>query len=144
MCSVSEIHCGGFYSWLKQPLTRRDIEDARLLNKIKQFWLDSGCVYGYRNITIDLKQDGETSGKHRVRRIMSKHGITAIRGYKRHPGFKNSRQHIAASNILNREFQVTEPNHWWASDITYIKTQDDFLFLAVVMDLLSRKIQASL
>ena len=140
MCSILEVHRSGFYAWLKQPLTKRDIEDTRLLSKIKQFWLESGCVYGYRNISIDLKQDGETCGKHRVRRIMSKHGISAIRGYKRHPGFKNSRQHIAAPNTLNRGFQVIEPNQVWVTDFTYIRTYEGWLFLTVVIDLFSRRV----
>ena len=87
MCKVLEVHRSGFYGWLHQPLSARDKEDQRLAGKVKQFWLESGCVYGYRNITIDLKRDGEACGKNRVLRIMRNEGIRAIRGYRRHPGF---------------------------------------------------------
>ena len=64
------VHRSDFYAWLKQPCSNRTIEDKRLLSKIKPFWLESGCVYGYRNLTLDLKDDGESIGKNRVYRIM--------------------------------------------------------------------------
>lgn len=70
MCQILNIERSGFYAWLQQPLSARAKEDRRLLGKIKQFWLESGCTYGYRNITIDLKSDGETCGKNGVHRLM--------------------------------------------------------------------------
>jgi putative transposase len=70
-----------------RPNSRRSLEDNRLLGKIKQFWLESGCVYGYRNLTLDLKDDGEHVGKNRVHRIMRQAKIKAVKGYKHHSGF---------------------------------------------------------
>lgn len=78
MCRVMNVHRSGFYSWLKKPNSKRAIEDQRLFGKIKQFWLESGCVYGYRNITLDLCDDGESCAQTRVYRIMSKAKIKAI------------------------------------------------------------------
>jgi len=70
MCRVLGVHRSGFYAWLKCPQSLRTIEDKRLLALIKQFWLESGCAYGYRTITKDLKDHGESCGKNRVYQIM--------------------------------------------------------------------------
>lgn len=88
MCKVLEVHRSGFYAWLQQPLRSRAREDLRLAGKIKQFWLESGCVYGYRNITIDLKRDGEHCGKNKVLRVIQGEGIRAVRGNLVLVGFK--------------------------------------------------------
>ena len=111
-----------------------------MLGKIKQFGLESVCNYGYRNITIDLKNDGERCSKNRVHRIMRANKIKAIRGYKRHKGFANNKQHPAAPNTLNREFKVTQPDMVWVTDFTYIRTSEGWLYLTVVIDLFSRKV----
>lgn len=140
MCRMLKINRSGFYAWLKTPLSQRAVEDQRLLGKIKQFWLESGCTYGYRNITIDLKNDGETCGKNHVHRLMQLNKIKAIRGYKRHRGFKNSKQHPAAPNTLNRAFTVNSPDQAWVTDFTYIRTYEGWLYLTVVIDLFSRKV----
>jgi len=140
MCRVLAVHRSGFYAWLKQPFSPRAREDQRLAAKIKQFWLESGGVYGYRNITIDLKHDGELCGKNRVHRIMRSEDLSAVRGYRRHPGFKGGKRHPAAENILNRAFEVTQPDQVWVTDFTYIRTYEGWLYLTVVIDLLSRKV----
>lgn len=70
MCDVLKVNRSGFYAWRRQPESKRIKEDKRLLGKIKQFWLESGCVYDYRNLTLDMRDDGETCGKNRVYRIM--------------------------------------------------------------------------
>ncbi len=140
MCHVLNIERSGFYAWLKQPLSAKAKDDNRLLGKIKQFWLESGCTYGYRNITIDLKSDGETCGKNRVHRLMREASIRAVRGYKRHPGFKGGKTSTAAPNTLNREFTVDKPDCFWVTDFTYIRTYEGWLYLTVVIDLFSRRV----
>ncbi len=140
MCRVFQIQRSGFYAWLKQPLSDRAIEDKRLLGYIKQFWLETGCSYGYRNITLDLKDQGETCGKNRVYRVMSNAGIQAQRGYKRHRGFKGGDLSHVAPNTLNRDFKVHQPNQVWVTDFTYIRTHEGWLYLTIVLDLFSRQI----
>jgi putative transposase len=140
MCKVLEVHRSGFYAWLNHPLSPRAKEDRRLAGKIKQFWLESGCVYGYRNITIDLKRDGEICGKNKVLRIMQNEGIRAVRGYRRHPGFKGGKHHPAAPNTLSREFTVSKPDQVWVTDFTYIRTYEGWLYVTVVIDLFSRRV----
>ena len=86
---------------------------------------------------IDIKS---YCGRDRVLRLMRQEGIKARRGYKVPRGYYGGSPDHVADNLLNREFNVTEPNQWWVTDITYIKTHEGFLFLAVVMDLFARNI----
>ena len=140
MCRVLEIERRGFYAWLRRPESRRAIEDRRLLGQIKQFWIESGFAYGYRNITKDMKDEGETCGKNRVHRIMKAAGIRSQRGYKRHPGFKGGKVSHVAPNALERQFEVEEPNKVWVTDFTYVRTHEGWLYLTIVLDLFSRQI----
>lgn len=140
MCRVLEVQRSGFYAWLKQPKSLRTQEDDRLLGKIKQFWIESGFAYGYRNITKNLKEDGEGCGPNRVHRIMKMAGIRSQRGYKRHPGFKGGGISHVAPNTLDRQFDADEPNKVWVTDFTYIRTYEGWLYLTVVIDLFSRQV----
>tara|TARA_B110001452_G_scaffold177938_1_gene149289 strand:- start:21 stop:845 length:825 start_codon:yes stop_codon:yes gene_type:complete len=140
MCRVLEIHPSGFYAWLKEPESKRAIEDKRLLGQIKQFWIESGFSYGYRNITLDMKDHGESCGKNRVHRIMREADICSQRGYKRHRGFKGGGLSHAAPNILDREFEAVEPNRSWVTDFTYVRTHEGWLYLTIVLDLFSRQV----
>ncbi|MFT4672059.1 MAG: putative transposase [Arenicella sp.] len=99
MCHVMQINRSGFYAWLAEPKSRREIEDERLLGQIKQFWIESGFSYGYRNITKDLKDTGETCGKNRVNRIMRQ----SRRRYKRHRGFRCGQRMIIFQTSHSKE-----------------------------------------
>ena len=77
-----EIHPSGYYEWLKQPMSHREQQDQKLLVYIKQFWLESGGHYGYRNIYLDLQEAAINCGRDRVLRLMRQAGIKAQRGYK--------------------------------------------------------------
>lgn len=70
MCRVLRVNRSGYYAWRRSPLSKRAIADRRLVGSIKQMWLESGSVYGYRKITDDLRDLGERCGKHRVARLM--------------------------------------------------------------------------
>jgi putative transposase len=106
---------------------------------IKQFWLESGGVYGYRKIHTDLSESGERCGEDRVYRLMRSEGLRAQVGYRR-PRHRSGAVSIAAPNRLNQEFTVAHPNEVWVSDITYIRTHEGWLYLAVVLDLYSRRV----
>lgn len=139
MCRVLGIARAGFYHWLQQPLSDRAIEDRRLLRLIRHSHTASGGVYGSPRVFGDLREAGESCGRHRVARIMRIHKIRAIRGYKA-PRPIAGRPSILAPNRLNREFTVDTPDCAWVTDITYIRTWQGWLYLAVVMDLYARKI----
>ena len=135
-----KVHPSGYYEWLKQPVSDREKADQQLTGKIKQYWLESGGHSGYRNIHCDLAEAGIPCGRDKVLRLMRSAGLRAQRGYTRPKGYYAGKPHAVAPNTLERQFDVDEPNRWWVSDITYIHTQEGFLFLAVVMDLFARNI----
>jgi putative transposase len=140
LCEALDIHPSGYYAWLKQPTTNRQQQDKRLILTIKQFWLESGGHNGYRNIYLDLKEAKIECGRDRVLRLMREIGLKAQRGYKTPKGYYGGTPDTVTANQLQREVDVEKPNQWWVSDITYIHTQEGFLFLAVVMDLYARNI----
>ncbi len=136
---MMNVHPSGYYAWLKEPKCKRQIEDERLMGLIKQFWLESGCVYGYRKIFRDLRENGDTCGKNRVYRLMKNEGLKAQIGYKKPRSTPGPVSH-AAENILQQQFTVKKPNKIWVTDISYIKTHEGWLYLCVVIDLFSRKV----
>ncbi|EMZ3823311.1 IS3 family transposase [Salmonella enterica] len=139
LCRVLNVHPSGFYSWLQQPHSQRHQADLRLAGQIKQFWLESGCVYGYRKIHLDLRDSGQQCGVNRVWRLMKRVGIKAQVGY-RSPRARKGEVSIVSPNRLQRQFNPDTPDERWVTDITYIRTHEGWLYLAVVVDLFSRKI----
>ena len=139
MCRVLRASRSGFYAWLHKPLSDRAIEDERLLVSIRDSYTASSGVYGYPHVFADLREAGETCGRHRVARIMRAHKIKALRGYKA-PRHSAGRPSIIAPNHLNRAFTVERPDQAWVTDITYIRTWQGWLYLAVVVDLYARKV----
>lgn len=140
MCRVLEVHPSGFYAWLKEPRSRRSKEDQRQSGLIKQSWLESGCVYGYRKVLDDLRDLGESCGKHRVRRLMRLAGLRAQVGYKSRRSYSSGKPAVVAKNTLDRQFDPERPNQAWVTDITMIRTYEGWLYLAVVVDLYSRQV----
>lgn len=139
LCRVLAVSRSGFYQWLAKPLSDRAIEDQRLLRLIRASYTASSGVYGAPRVFLDLREAGERCGKNRVARIMRINNIKALRGYKalRHIVGRPS---IIAPNRLQREFTVEHPDRAWVTDITYIRTWQGWLYLAVVMDLFARKV----
>lgn len=112
----------------------------RLLGLINHSWLESGGVYGSRKIHDDLREIGEPYGRHRVARLMRLEGLRSQTDYRRRPGRYGGKPPVASPNRLERRFNVTEPNKVWVTDITYIRTYEGWLYLAVVRDLFSRQV----
>lgn len=140
LCQTLKVHPSGYYAWLAEPQSARAKEDQRLLGLIKHAWLESGGVYGYRKIHDDLRELGEECGRNRVRRLMQAEGLRSQTGYRRRPGFYGGKPTVASPNHLARQFKVSEPNKVWVTDITYIRTYEGWLYLAVVLDLFSRQV----
>lgn len=139
MCRLLEVTPSGYYAWLKQPQSQRAADNARLLRLIRASFDASNGIYGSPRVFLDLREAGETCSKHRVARLMRAHKIRAVREYGRKPktGAKPSE---LVPNVLQRQFDVGKPNKAWVTDITYIRTWEGWLYLAVVLDLFSRKI----
>lgn len=140
MCRCLRIQPSGFYAWLKNPLSKRAREDARQTELIREAWKDSNKVYGYRKLHDDLLDQGEACCPNRVARLASLAGIKAQIGYKRRPGSYGGKPSLVVDNTLDRQFDVEAPDRVWVTDITYIRTLEGFAYLAVVIDLYSRRV----
>ena len=139
MCRVLEVTRSGYYAWLREPISHRAQEDARLLRLIRASFVARHGVYGAPRVFLDLREAGETCGKHRVARLMRVNKIRAAGGYRRKHRSASKPSELVP-NVLLRNFDVTSPNKAWVTDITYIRTWQGWLYLAVVMDLFSRMI----
>jgi len=117
MCRVLEVCRSGIYQWLHKPLSDRAIEDQRLLVLVRASYAASSGVYGASRVFLDLREAGETCGKHRVARIMRENKIEALRGYKAFRWIVG-RSSIIALNRLQRDFTVARPDRAWVTDIT--------------------------
>ena len=140
MCRVLKVHVSGFYVWLKNGLSGQAKRRRRLTGLIKQSWLESDCVYGYRKIHHDMLSLGEPCAPNTVAKLMKNEGLRAQVGYKRRPGKYGAKPAIAAANQLQQDFNVDALDTVWVTDITYIRTHEGWLYLAAVIDLYSRKV----
>ena len=139
MCRVMRVHRSGFYAWLKEPESDRKKENQRLVSLIRQSHEASDSSYGSPRITRDLREMGQKCSENRVARLMHKEGLRAKVGYKR-PRYKTGRPALVAVNRLEQNFEVEAPDKAWVTDITYIRTWEGWLYLAVVLDLFSRMV----
>lgn len=140
MCRGLGVHRSGFYAWRQQPMSSRAKDDERVLGLIKQAWLESGTVCGHRKVCADLRDLGEACSRHRIARLMKGEGLRAQRGYRRRPGMRRDRPATVAPNHLDLQFDVAVPDRHWVTDITYLRTHEGWLYLAVVIDLFSRQV----
>jgi putative transposase len=139
MCRLLQVAPSGYYAWLQEPICNRAQEDVRLLRLIRASFAASHGIYGAPRVFLDLREAGETCSKHRVMRLMRVNKIRALHGYRtRH--YSATKPSALIPNVLQRNFDVAKPNKAWVTDITYIRTWQGWLYLAVVMDLFSRKI----
>lgn len=143
-CQVLGVSAAGYHEHLLRRRSlqpRRHLSDEALLVQIRAVYAESRGAYGWPRIWRELKQQGIRVGKQRVQQLMQQHGIRArgkrrfrVTTTQRRPGLP------VAENILNRQFTVTVPNQVWAGDITYIDTNEGWLYLAVVLDLFNRQV----
>jgi putative transposase len=140
MCRVLKVHPSGYYAWVPGVQSPRARENEQLANRIQAFFDDSHGTYGSPRIYKDLRQAGYVIGENRVARIMRLHKIHAQRAYRKPRFRKASMPSRLFANHLNRQFSVGHPNRVWATDTTYIRTLQGWLFLTVVMDLYSRMV----
>ncbi len=140
MCAVLDVHPSGYYAWRRSPHSARTLEDRRLMELIRQSWQDSNRLYGYRKVTHDLRDLGERCGRHRVARLMRENRLRSQTGCKRRPGNRYGRPSLVADNLLQQQFDVAAPDQAWVTDITYIRTHEGWLYLAVVLDLFARTV----
>jgi transposase InsO family protein len=140
MCRLLQVSRSGYYAWRVRAESQRAKTDRELIKRIRQIHEDSDGVYGAAKIAAELNEQGYPCGRHKVARLMR---IAGLKGCPK-TTFKVTTQrdlsHPVADNLLEQDFTAEGPNERWASDITYISTHQGWLFLAVVMDLYSRRI----
>jgi len=140
MCAVVGVSSSGYYAWQKRGESLRWLSNCALLTKVKLAHERSRRTYGSPRITAALKTQGEYCSEKRIARLMQQHGIRA-KTSKKFRVTTHSRHHYPVlPNVLNRQFAVSAANRVWVSDITYLWTQEGWLYLAGVLDLYSRQI----
>ena len=139
LCRILAVSSSGYYSWLNRRPSCRERENQALLSVIEEIHEEVNHCYGSPRMHAELNSRGYQCGRHRVARLMRRHGIAVRRRYKRR-GNRYTDERGKAPNLLNRQFTVQQINQVWASDITYIRTSQGFMYLAVILDLYSRRV----
>jgi transposase InsO family protein len=146
MCRVLEVSRAGYYAWRARPLCERVKDDRVLTEKIREIQRQVKQRYGRPRMRMELKALGFACGKHRVGRLMREAGLQAKSAPKFRVTTQSDHQKPVAPNVLDRQFSVTtnpdlaHPDRVWAGDITYIPTREGWLYLAVMLDLASRRV----
>lgn len=141
ICEVLDVSPTGFYSWVSRPPSTRPREDEVLIRQIRRSFTDSGDTYGVRRVWPDLLAWGYDVGRERVARLMRPQALKARPPKRKLPKDRGARPaHPLAPNTLNRCFDATRANELWTADVTYIWATEGWLFLAVVLDLYSRRV----
>ena len=140
ICRVMRVSTRGYRSWRSRPMSQRDRTDMKVLAHIREQSSLSLGSYGRPRMTMELKEVGLDVGERRVGRLMRINGIKPVRTRK-HKVTTNSNHHLGiAPNVLDGDFLADAPNRKWAGDITYIWTAEGWLYLAVILDLHSRRV----
>ncbi|WP_414646213.1 IS3 family transposase [Bradyrhizobium sp. 2S1] len=141
LCDVLGVSPAGYYAWRSRPESQRSVANRELVDDIKRVHRETNGRYGSPRIHVELKAQGRGASRGRIERLMRHHGIRAIMARPRRVRTTDSRHDLPiAANLLERNFTATAPNRIWLADITYIETDQGWLYLATVMDLYSRRI----
>jgi len=140
MCRVLVVSRSGYYEWKDRPESARASANKRLLERIKTVHKESRETYGVDRVHGQLIAEGESCNKKRVARLMKGAEIRSKRRKKYKATTDSKHNHPVAENLLDRDFSVETPDQVWVSDITYIPTEEGWLYLAAVKDLFQKKI----
>lgn len=140
MCRVLSVSRSGYYGWRTRPASARTKTNARLLQHIRAIHVSSRENYGAVKTWEELTQAGESCGLNRVARLRQAHGIEAKRMHRFHCVYAARNRDTTAPNLLNRDFTASAPDRVWVGDVTFIATREGWLYLAVLLDLFSRKV----
>ena len=138
MCEALGVSRSGFYAWLERPRSRRSLDDEALGSQVRHAFVGSDRTYGARRVWHDVLALGHRCGLHRIERLMR---VQALRARPRRRGLPkdHGERSAIADNVLDRQFRADAPNQKWVADFTYIWTAEGWLYVAVVLDLYSRR-----
>ncbi len=139
MCDALGVSRSGFHAWLTRSRSDRSIRDEELSAAIRASFLRSDRTYGARRVWHDLLEEGYSCGLHCVERLMRQAAFRA-RPKRRQPPKDEGTRSIIAANVLERECDANGPNQKWVADFTYVWTAEGWLYVAVVIDLFSRRV----
>jgi len=140
MCRMFKVSTSGYYDWCYRKESIRSQEDRVLLKQIQAIHSQSRQAYGYVKTWKALQAKGVACGKHRVARIRKQHCIESKRSTRFKVTTRSKHQHWIAPDRIKRRFQAEQPNHVWAGDVTFIPTRQGWLYLAILLNLYSRKV----
>jgi transposase InsO family protein len=140
MCRALSVSRSGFYQWYNRAPNTRDRENEELVTQIRQIHHDLNRIYGSLRMTQALRQRGFNCNHKRVERLMRVNGIRSKRRRKFKITTHSKHKRAVAANLVQRDFTASRPNRLWRSDITYIRTKEGWLYLAVFLDACSRRI----
>ena len=140
LCRVLSVARSGYYAWQKRPESQHSRKDKALVVKLKVFYQVNREVYGSPRMHPEMTAQGFKVGRNRIARLMREHGLVATRPKRFRKTTDSSHSQPVAENLLDRKFDVPGPNRAWVTDITYIWTWEGWLYLAVVIDLFSRRV----
>lgn len=134
------VSLSGYYNWRNRGQSARDQERVQLIPKVKAIQKKLRSTYGKRRIAEELQSEGISCGEHKAGTLMKLAAVQA-KQKKKFKATTNSKHNLPVSpNLLKRKFAVLQPNMTWVGDITYIWTEEDWMYLAVVIDLYSRRV----
>jgi len=140
MCEVLKVQRSGYYAWRKQPLSAQKMANEKLTEQIRKVHRESKETYGSPRVHRELNARGYPCSKNRVAKLMREHNIRAKTRRKFKVTTRRDKSHPVVGNVLKQQFRAERPDQIWLSDITYINTHEGWLYLAVIMDLFSRRI----
>jgi len=140
MCRVLEVSASGYHAWRKRPASKRAQEDGVLLRKIRTIHEGSRQTYGVPRVYRELRESGVEVGRDRIARLMRMAGLQGVSRRRFVATTQRDESGRPALDLVERRFVAEGPNQLWVADITYIPTWAGFLYLAVVLDVWSRKV----
>ena len=140
MCKALNVSPSGYYAWRRRPISAREMANRQLIERIKAVYDDSHETYGSPRVHAELKAQGVACSVKRVARLMRLQGLQAKSSRRYRGCTKRNRKRPIAANLLKRQFTAHWPDHKWLTDITYIPTQEGWLYLAAILDLFTRRI----
>lgn len=140
LCALLEVTGRGYRAWRSRPISKRQRDDLVILAHIREQYRLSLGSYGRPRMTEELQEQGLEVGHRRVGRLMQQNGIKVVRTHKYKATTDSAHNFNIAPNLLDQDFTATAPNQKWAGDISYIWTHQGWLYLAVVIDLYSRRV----
>ena len=139
-CTLLGISRSGYYAWKKRVPSQREQINQALIDHIRRIHKMSRKAYGSPRVYAQLKKQGYACNQKTVARLMRQDGLKGQRKYRKMITTNSKHRFPVAPNVLKREFQADKPNQKWVADITYIPTEEGWLYLAAILDLFSRKI----